>query len=285
MSNKVFQIITDKIIEKLEAGTVPWHRPWKPGEAPKNLISGNAYNGVNAFLLSLTGFESNFWLTFKQAKQLDAQVRAGEKSLPVVFWKFFEDEETEKKSCMFRYYRVFNVEQCDRIDPDLIKGMEEKNVFDWNPIDRCDFVVDQMWKRPEIKNGGDRACYSPVLDFVQMPKSKFFESAESYYNTLFHELAHSTGHESRLKRDLSGHFGDHKYSQEELIAEMTAAFLCAHCGIEQETIDNSAAYIQNWLSAIKRSNPRFVIDAAQRAQKAFDFIVGKVAAQKESEAA
>jgi antirestriction protein ArdC len=270
----VYQIITDRIIELLKSGTVPWHRPWKGGsQAPQNFVSRKAYRGINMFLLNAAGFASPFWLTFKQVQSLDGRIKKGEKSFPVVFWKVFEEEENgeTKKVPFLRYHSVFNVAQCEGIAcslPPEVNG-------EFHPLQVCEEVVANMPNCPTIEHGVVRACYSPTLDVINMPEGKLFESVEAYYSTLFHELTHSTGHVSRLNRkEITDpiRLGSDPYSREELVAEMGAAFLSTHCGIENTTINQSASYIQSWLKKLS-DDRKLVVQAAAQAQKACDFIL------------
>jgi antirestriction protein ArdC len=284
---KVEEIITARIIEKLEAGTVPWHRPWSGSDMPKNLITKKEYRGVNVFILSAMGYGSPYWVSFKQAKELGGAVRKDEHGCPVVFWKWIETEElladgTKVKGShpMLRYYTVFNVQQIDGIDEKKIPALAEK-YNEREKIESCENVVANMPKRPEIIFDYAQAFFRPATDTVNMPKIETFDSSEEYYSTLFHELTHSTGHETRLNRrgsDVPRHFGDKEYSKEELIAEMGAAFLCGHCQIENKTIDNSASYIANWLKKF-RDDAKMVIMAGGAAQKAVDFILGRKTAE------
>ena len=279
----VYQIITDRLIAILEAGAVPWRKPWNYGDeiGPLNLVSRKHYQGINCFLLACTTFSSPYWLTYRQAEQLGGNVRKGEKGSPVIFWKMYEKEDAaaedgKKRLPILRYYTVFNVEQCENITS------PEPNIATWhehNPIEAAEAIQLAMPNRPTVEIGGARACYSPLRDHVQIPELFRYECAEEYYCTLFHELAHATGHQSRLNRDsVTGKhfFGDAVYSREELVAEMTAAFLCGHCGIENATIHNSAAYIQSWLKAL-RGDKRLAITAAAQAQKAADYILNRKA--------
>lgn len=271
----VYQVVTDRIIGLLESGTAPWHRPWKGNhQAPQNFISRKVYRGINSFLLHAAGYASPFWLTFKQVQSLDARVKKGEHSFPVIFWKIFEDDErTEKRKVpLLRYYNVFNVAQCEGIK--MLPAPDANG--DFHPLGKCEQVVAEMPARPAIEHGSARACYSPVQDMVRMPEAKLFESAETYYGTLFHELTHATGHASRLARKEiiePNRFGSDPYSREELVAEMGAAFLCGHCAIENSTVDQSASYIQAWLERLV-DDRKLVIQAAAQAQKACDFILG-----------
>lgn len=280
MNNKVYDIITERIIAILQKGTVPWHKPWVAGGAmalPKNLQSGKPYRGVNIFLLHSMEFSSPYWLTFNQALERGGNVRKGEKSTPVVFWKWLEPDEAspdKKKVPMLRYYSVFNVEQCDGIE----YPKPEAKTFEFTPVESAEKIVESMPQRPEITYGGSSAAYSPTLDIVRMPNREQFEKPEEFYDTLFHELTHATGHESRLNRsgvaDKNEHnrFGTDPYAKEELVAEMGAAFLCANAGIVERTLDNSAAYISNWLERLK-NDTKLVVHAAAQAQKAADFIL------------
>ncbi|QDT37680.1 ArdC family protein [Stratiformator vulcanicus] len=276
----VYQLITDRIIELLEQGTVPWHKPWRSAEhAPQNLISRKAYRGINAFLLGCLGYESPYWLTFKQAKQLGGVVRKGEKSVPVVFWKWLEkrDPQTDEieRLPLLKYYRVFHVTQCD-LPGAKVPVVEEPEEAEFEPILACEQVVENMPNAPKIEIGGGRACYAPKADVIKMPKCEVFETAEDYYATLFHELTHATGHTTRLDRDgvreLSP-FGSASYSKEELVAEVGAAFLCGHCGIDTATIENTAAYVDGWLKKL-RGDKKLVVQAAAQAQKAADYVLG-----------
>src|SRR6266568_4607468 len=291
MKSDVYQVITDRIVGLLEQGVIPWQKPWRGGEQmPRNLISQREYRGVNVFLLHAVMFESPYWLTFNQAKQLGGHVKQGERACPVVFWKRLDaadkDSPTGKKTVPFlRYYSVFNVAQCEGIPQDKIPALPGSQ-REHNPIEEAERIVAGMHRKPEIRHGGDRACYSPSLDRVDMPKPETFRTGQDYYSVLFHELTHSTGHESRLNRKgFSGSegewsaFGSAPYGREELVAEMGAAFLCGQAGIVELTIDNSAAYVRSWLERLKDDN-RLVVQAAAQAQKAADFILGEKEAEE-----
>jgi len=271
-----YERITERIVSLLEQGTVPWHKPWtvKTG-LPRNLVSKKPYRGINVFLLLAMSYESPFWLTFRQALQLGGSVRKGEKSCPVIFWKqtTFEDKKSgePQKIPLLRYYHVFNVAQCDGLK--IGTAPVETPV---NGIIKPDEIVAHMPQRPEIKHGMSRAFYSPSEDCVGLPVRERFERAEGYYATLFHELVHATGHESRLNRvtltEKAG-YGSNPYCKEELIAEMGAAFLCGQAEIAERTIDNSAAYLNGWLDQL-RSDKTLIVSSAAQAQKAADFILG-----------
>lgn len=277
MNAHIYEQITERIMALLAQGTVPWQKPWKARTGlPRNLVSQNPYRGINVFLLLAMSYESPFWLTFRQALQLGGTVRKGEKSCPVVFWKQTTIEDTEsgeqQKKRMLRLYHVFNVAQCDGLKTGT--GPIEEPV---DGIVKPEGIVANMPQRPEIKHGMTRAFYSPCEDCVGLPMRERFERAEAYYATLFHELVHATGHESRLNRvtltEKAG-FGSNPYCKEELIAEMGAAFLCGQAEIAERTIDNSAAYLNGWLEQL-RSDKTLIVQAAAQAQKAADFILGK----------
>jgi antirestriction protein ArdC len=280
----IYDMVTERIEELLNQGIIPWEKPWKPGAGEfRNLISKKPYRGVNVFLLSAMGYDSPFWLTFNQARQLGGKVKNGEKGTPVIFWKWLlKDQEEENGSTgkvkipLLRYYTVFNVEQCEDIPAGKIPAIDEIEEDEMTPIEAAAELIKLMPQRPIIEHCGNRASYSPSLDRVRMPDFEQFESAEFYYNVMFHELGHSTGHPSRLDRKeivTVIPFGSEDYSKEELVAEMTAAFLCGVTGIEQTTINNSAAYIQSWLKKLKNDR-KLVVLAAAAAQKAADFIRG-----------
>lgn len=204
--------------------------------------------------------------------------KKGEKSSIVVFWKDYEiaDKETgkTKKVPVLRYYNVFNANQCDGIEtPDAV----EYNPLDFKPIEAAEAIVKEYSDAPSIEYGGQQAYYRPLTDIVRLPEPSRFTSAEEYYSTLFHELGHSTGHSKRLDRKLDTDpkpFGSADYGKEELIAEMAAAFLCSHAGIQPAVIDNQAAYLQGWLKQLK-NDKRLIIQGAGAAQKATDWILPK----------
>lgn len=268
-----YQIITDRIIEALKAGTVPWRKPWKSGGMPKNM-RGTQYHGMNVFMLHLSGFSCNVWGTFNQIKAAGGIVKKGEHGTPVVFWTFLDKEATEtekaKKIPLLRYFTVFNLEQQNGIP------LPEHTVRENTPIESAEKIIEGYKDKPKINFKPGRAFYRPLTDEISIPEKNDFQNVEEYYSTLFHECVHSTGHEKRLDRSISEKtaFGDPTYAKEELIAEMGAAFLSAESGIENATIDNSTAYIANWLTALE-NDKRLVVNAAGKAQKASDYIMGK----------
>lgn len=284
MSDYIYKMITDQIIRLLQEGTIPWKRPWADNGPPRNLASQRPYRGFNVFMLSLRGYASPFWLTAKQLERMGGQIKPEEKPVPVVCWRWRamieiasgKDESGEKEiwSPWCWFYEVFNTDQCLGITHKLPKIRRRE----FNPIQTCEKIVGGMPTRPKLEHTEAKACYRPLFDTVNMPNADLFSSNEEYYSVLFHELVHSTGHQERLGRHkiLKKGFDSfvHMYSQEELVAEMGAAFLCAHAGIESSTMENSGAYIEAWLKKLN-SDKRAVFFAAAHAQKAVDFILGK----------
>jgi antirestriction protein ArdC len=283
--SKVYEIITSKIIEKLEAGVVPWHKPWGTAGEPKNLVSKKEYRGINTFLLGCAGYSSAYWATFNQIKEKGGKLKKGAKSEMIVFWKPSEQkagqkdgaeitEEGVSKRFILRYYRVFNLSDVEGIETDEDK---EENKIEFVPLEKAEEITEGYKTKPPVKHEMQRACYFPSKDFINMPKKESFEAVEEYYSTLFHELAHSTGHKSRLNREgieeQAAAFGSKTYSKEELIAEITAAFLCAEAKIDG-VFDNSAAYIAGWVKKFK-DQPKMIVLAAAAAQRAADYMLNK----------
>jgi antirestriction protein ArdC len=283
---KTFEIITDRILSALDAGTIPWRKPWTCGGAPRNFVTGKPYHGLNVFLTVMQGYASPYWLTFKQAQEQGGQVKKGEKGTPVIFWNWRtrqveggEGAIEEKEIPFMRYYTVFNLAQVDGIAAPDGQSEEFANLLS------CEDVITNMPQAPVIEHGYAKACYIPSRDIVRMPPKNSFYTEAGYFSTIYHELSHSTGHLSRLNRKSiteKASFGSEEYSKEELIAELGAAFLCGHSGIEQETIENSAAYIESWRSKLSEDK-RLIIPAASHAQRAADFILGRQAEQAEVE--
>lgn len=279
--------VRDKIaaafIDALQGGVIPWRKPWRGGAmTPHNPVTGTIYKGSNAlflgFLQMANGYTCGEWYTFKGAKEKGGNVRQGEKGSPIVFWSFIDkvNAKTGKKEKvpLVRSSVVFNRDQCE--------GLPERTasaVAAVSPIELADAIVNSYRNGPKVVHTeGDRACYFPSEDRVEMPKMASFDNAESYYHTLFHEFAHSTGHDSRLKRPLS--LMAQEYSKEELVAEITASFLSAEAGTLDKVQDNATAYVQGWAKRLG-SEPRLILEAANAAQKAADLILGANAAPED----
>ena len=280
----IAQTITDRIISELEKGSTPWVKPWKtlrgtPGHGmPYNPVSGTVYRGINHFWLSMAqgSYSSPYWLTFKQAQSLGATVKAGSKGLPVVYWSINKKEtkdsagETVTSAYAFiKHYYVFNVEQCDDL---VIPAIPEPPKADFDQSPAVMALVDKLGLENGLMHGGDSAFYSPSKDFISMPPMAAFNDADGYHATLLHESVHATGHKSRLDRDFSKakRFGDEAYAFEELVAELGAAMLCAHTGINGQMQSNHVAYIANWLKVL-RNDKKAILTAAAKAQQALDY--------------
>ena len=284
----IYAIVTDKIINLLEQGVVPWRRPWTSAGLPRNLISKKPYRGVNHFLLSASKHVSPFWLTMRQANEFGGHVRKGEESTIVVFWKVDDAGDTRedtnneqpndksRRRFLLRYYRVFNLEQCE-LPQAVLDKLPKIETHEHDPIEAADQIVAAMPNPPEIQHAGSKAFYSSMTDRVTMPPRNLFESAEEYSATLLHELTHSTGHPKRLAREgitEAAAFGSAVYSREELIAEMGAAYLCAEAGISNAVISNQAAYVAGWLKKL-RDDRKLLVHSAAQAQHAADFILSR----------
>lgn len=274
----VYELVTNRVIELLEAGTVPWHKPWTNAGIPMNVISKRPYRGINLWLLLSLNYERNLFLTWDQLKKIGGSVNQGEHGHIVVFWKNvkkhpeeLDDKGNPKVVPMLRCYKVFNIQQCRDVPKDLIPKLINE---EFDPIDQCDAIIVNMPDCPMIKHKEQRAYYHIVDDYINMPKKKSFTTPESYYSTLFHELVHSTGAEKRLNRKSiteMNEFGSEMYSIEELIAELGSAYLSSFTGILDKQIQNSVAYINGWLSKLK-NDKRFILQASGQAQKAVDLI-------------
>lgn len=282
----LYQSVTDQIVAALEAGTPPWVCPWarNPADAlPANLATARPYRGINTILLNMQtmahGYVRNRWITFQQARALGACVRKGETGTGIVFFKMLErdvdsprsaanDEPARRVIPLLRSFTVFNAAQVDN----LPEGLAALPVPDaaWSPVEAAEELLARS--QAVIRHGGDQAFYRPSDDVIQLPLPAVFPEASRYYNVALHELTHSTGHPLRCNRPLQGRQHIEAYAFEELIAELGAAFLSAHCGLPSEL--QHATYIEHWLKALK-SDKRLIFTAASQAQKAADFLIGQ----------
>lgn len=284
----IYAIVTEKIINLLEQGIVPWRRPWTSAGLPRNLVSKKTYRGINHFLLSASKYVSPFWLTMRQANELDGHVRKGEESTVVVFWKVedakdsaadFNKEETDEKArqrFLLRYYRVWNLEQCE-LPQAVLDKLPKIETHQHDRIEAAERIIAEMPNPPEIQHAGSKAFYSPITDRITLPPRELFTSAEEYYATALHETVHSTGSQKRLAREgicEAAPFGSPVYSKEEMCAEMGAAFLCAEAGISTAVLENQAAYVAGWLKKL-HDDRKLVVHAAAQAQHATDFILNR----------
>jgi antirestriction protein ArdC len=273
MTQTIYSEITQSIIEQLEQGAAPWIKPWKAdSSADKNLVSQKPYQGINRLLLGMSsmvkGFSVPVWASYKQWEAIGANVKKGEKGTKIVFYSPVtkQDKQTgdiEKYSVLKTYF-VFNAAQVEGID--IVPAEQTEKEFS-----AVELAEQRIIKTgAAISHGGDAAFYMPSADRIQLPNKSAFDSEANYYATAFHELAHWTGSKNRLDRDLDkGRFGNPAYAFEELVAEMSAAFLCSDYGIQGEL--RHAGYIGHWLKAL-REDSKAVFKAAALAQKAADYI-------------
>lgn len=284
-SDRIYAEITDKILAALDAGTIPWKQPWSTRGsftlAQRNALTKRPYRGVNVFTLLLAGREDPRWATFKQIKKAGGFVKRGSTGQTVIFWKFIlvEDEDDagkkyQKRIPILKSFKVFNVGDTEGLNLENIVAPVDEDGEEFDPIIEAEAVANNyLLDGPCLSHdGGTRAYYNFTSDEIHLPEKSNFETAEGYYDTLFHEIGHSTGHSSRCDREVGGSFGSHRYGREELVAEFTSAFLSSHAGIDQE-VDNQAAYIASWKRTIK-ADKRAVVVAAGRAQRAADLVLG-----------
>lgn len=284
----LYQLVTDTIIKHLEEGVVPWRCPWnRQTGKPRNFHTGKPYRGINQLLLGLHRYASPYWLTFNQVKVLGGSVLKGERGNIVVKYGSFQpkpeenmpgdDADKPKKRLYLKEYFVFNAVQTEGIKFPAVNGKPQ--MLGERRVEVAEQMVAHMPQRPNIMEGQrDRAFYKLSTDTIHMPAFGSFENAEAYHLTLFHELVHATGHESRLNRTTlmeTDGFGGRVYSQEELVAEMGAAYLAMEADIVADGHEQSAAYIQNWLEVLREpDHKRWLVFAATQAAKAADFILG-----------
>jgi antirestriction protein ArdC len=281
--NDITQQVTDRIIAELEAGAAPWVKPWRAdSSADKSIMTGKAYQGVNRLLLGMSsmaqGFSSPYWATFKQWSDRGASIRKGSKGTQIIFYspisRTIKDqvtgEEEDVSYAVLKSFYVFNSEQVDGAEVPAPAAAPDQFQID---AAAEAFIVGTGAR---ISHGGDAAFYAPGPDRIQLPHKTAFQDPASYYATAFHELAHWTGHDSRLDRKLSGKFASPSYAFEELVAELSAAFLCQDHGISGEL--RHAGYIGSWLKAC-REDKRAIFRAAALAQKASDFLHAQQKAQ------
>lgn len=286
----VYSTVTDRILKQLEAGVIPWRKTWTTG-LPVSLTTGREYRGINLLILSTAGHRSRYWVTFRQALRLGGHVRKGEKGTPVVYWHWRTPEDLARLQektgkadfapCVPFISTVFNLDQVEGVahpDADLVRNHDQR-------LELADNVFDMMPDKPEIVHTClSEPGYSWREDRVTLPHLSQFENADEYYAALFHELSHASGSERRLNRiaERAGN-GTEQYSFEELIAEFGASFLCAFAGIHNPASEQLAAgYISNWAEVFRKDN-RILMRAASAAQRAADYIRGKVLPADEHE--
>ena len=282
----LYEEITSRIVAELEAGRLPWVQPWDssavaaPLAVPSNAATGRAYSGINVLILwgavVRHGFSCQSWLTFRQALALGGHVRKGERGTMVVYAdRFVPDDERRRARDMgeeaqaipfLKRFTIFSTDQCEGLPQDL--GTAPPPVPEGSILPQVEALI--RASGADLRLGGDQAFYSPDLDYVQVPRPEAYFEPINWHRTALHELGHWTGHGSRLARDLSGRFGTKKYAQEELVAEMTAAFACATLGISPTV--RHADYIGAWLEVL-REDSRAVVRAASAASRAADYLL------------
>jgi antirestriction protein ArdC len=275
----VYDIITNRIILALENGVTPWKQSWNAAHgAPRNYRSKHVYQGINAFLLGMLPHEQPYYLTFNQARELGGCVRKGEKGMPVVFYQVSKKEDAQgkdKKVAILQYSTVFNIVQIDGVDWQLPELPQREHT----PLQSAEQILAGYIDGPRVNYAGSEPHYRTSTDTVTVPEAGNFHTPEDFYATLFHELAHSTGHAKRLDRPTlaeKASFGSETYAKEELVAELGAAFLSNAAGLDlARTEPSTAAYLANWLQAL-RNDKRLIISAASQAQKAANHILGIV---------
>lgn len=290
MKKEMADKVTQQIIDQLEKGVVPWHKPWTvSGLMPTSGTTNKPYRGINTLVLSVAqdvaGYKTPYWYTFNQAKKLGGNVKRGEKGTPVVFWKVIEKKTPEQMVreeegdifVLSRTYTVFNADQTENFDlPEMPTAEVEP------PANVMESVMANYKNAPTVKHDVQtRAYYNWVADEVCLPPFSAFESQDAHLSTLFHELVHSTGHSSRLNRINDATFGQDEYAEEELVAELGAAMMLGASNTESQ-FQQSAAYIKNWLKVLK-DDRNMIIKAAQKAQKAVDLIRGETPATEKED--
>ena len=286
MNKKICQMVADRVLEELEKGVAPWSKPWFGSDRFVSHTTGKHYSLLNCLMLGAPGE----YATFKQISDEGGKVKKGAKSKPVVYWSPWkkkeinaDGEEVEKMVFILKYYRVFNLNDCEGMKKKYLNDDDTRfiheTVKDAEDVIRgyCEANPGLTIKREDVSN---RAFYRPSEDMIVVPAKEQFEKIEEFYSTLFHEMTHSTGHWTRLGRfkesGLVAAFGGEDYGKEELIAELGAAALCGACGVEsKDSFRNSAAYLDGWTKAIK-GDPTLIVAAAGKADKAVGFILGEV---------
>ena len=293
----VYQMVTDRVLEQIEQGIIPWHKPWNAATLSEDALaisytSRKPYSFLNQMLLGRNGE----WLTFNQVKERGGNIKKGAHAGIVVFYKQIEvkttkrvknaegeeyDKEVKSRIPVLKYYHVFHIEDCEGIES-KIKVEEKPKESKVQPIKRAEKIVkDYLKAQPLLKLHNDRpsnrAYYTPMWDEITVPMLSQYKEKEEYYSTLFHEMVHSTGHSTRLNREegMGNKFASHAYSREELVAELGSAMLCTNINIDTEVaFKNSVAYIKGWASKLKEDT-KAIVWAASRAEKAARYILGE----------
>lgn len=293
----VYQMVTDRVLEQIEQGIIPWHKPWNAATLSEDALaisytSRKPYSFLNQMLLGRNGE----WLTFNQVKERGGNIKKGAHAGIVVFYKKIQvkktkrvkdaegnefDKEVSSTIPVLKHYPVFHIDDCEGIES-KIKVEEKPKESKVQPIKRAEKIVrDYLKAQPLLKLHNDRpsnrAYYTPMWDEITVPMLSQYKEKEEYYSTLFHEMVHSTGHSTRLNREegMGNKFASHAYSREELVAELGSAMLCTNIKIDTEVaFKNSVAYIKSWASKL-REDTKAIVWAASRAEKAARYILGE----------
>lgn len=273
MPRNLYSEVTARILSQLEAGTPPWVKEWKSigrGNMPINAMTKRPYSGCNVIMLWMAGYPTNRYLTFKQALEAGGSVRKGEHGTKVYFVSTFDSKQDDdvdpRKVHFLKEYTVFNIAQCDGLPESLLTGEATAINQSERDAEAQDFI---KVTGADFREGHGEAYYAGGADFISIPHFDAFKDSDCFYATSFHELGHWTGHKSRLDRDLRNRFGSREYAAEELVAELTSAFLCAEFGFNKE--QRNASYIANWIELLKHDERAFMT-AASKASKAAEYL-------------
>lgn len=284
--------VTNQIISLLEKGITPWRQTWSSYGLARNYVTNHIYRGINRLLLNNTQYSIPYFMTFRQVKQLNGKIKKGAKADQAYYFSiYYKDEhnkiisveeaqqlkkegKTIKTFRLLKYFNIYNIANIEGIEFNIPEVQLKEN----KQIEKFESIIKDMPNRPEIQfNNANEAYYNPILDYINMPDIKQFETSEEYYVTLFHELVHSSGYKSRLNRKgitQAHQFASIPYSEEEIIAEMGAAFLSAEVGINYDAVvENNAAYLQGWLNKLK-ADKRFIFKVSGQVQQATRYILG-----------
>jgi len=284
-----YQVATDIIVEALEAGRIPWIRPWKKGaekaqdlQIPHNAVSGRPYTGLNVLLLQAVGFNypTQQYLTGNQVKQLGGTIPRENytKGHFIIFFNIIkrEDEDGNKSTFpILKHFYVYNLAQVEGVDESKFPAIERE------VLTTTDMTKIAGLHNIDLRYGGDKAFFSPSRDFIQMPEQSKFEDANTFDETLGHEMTHWTGHKDRLGREFGKRFGDHAYAFEELVAEMGSAFLAVQLDRPLRTLQH-AAYLNSWINVLK-TDKKAILTAASSARKACELLIEPIKAELEEE--
>jgi len=274
MARNLYHEVSERILAELEAGAPPWCREWKArgrGNIPQNAITHRPYSGGNVILLWMSGCSQNRWMTFGQALEIGANVRKGEKSTRILYVSSYDkkkpDSDDTSKVSFLKEFCIFNIAQIENVPE---KYLEARDPTPFNVDQRDEDLQDFLQcTRADIREGASEAFYSPGGDFISLPHFDDFKDSDCYAATALHELSHWSGHPSRLARDLKNRFGSQEYAAEELVAELSSAFLCGEFGINKTV--RHASYIASWIKLLREDNRAF-FSAAEKAQQSANYL-------------